>query len=255
MRFRLIALPFLLLAFVTSAVAGEAQQPSGGETSHPNWSGLYIGAHGGYGRSSVNWSFPFDEYYNTNPGQSFSTDPKGAIMGAHLALNYQFDRLVAGVEGSFSNTTLRQDRVGPVTPAFPGDEFKTNINDLATVSGRLGYARDKWLFYAKAGYASADVKLHALSGPPGPGVIATTGARQNGRIVGAGVEYMISPMLILGLEYNSVNLDAKRHSTTSTGTEVGLPVHIDSDDIALRAVVARVSIRLGDDRQELENLK
>jgi hypothetical protein len=30
---------------------------------------------------------------------------------------------------------------------------------LTTVTGRLGYARDRWLAYAKGGWAGADVEL------------------------------------------------------------------------------------------------
>ncbi len=255
MTFRSIALPFLVLSFVHAAAADEMHQPSGSETLPLNWSGFYAGIHGGFGKSSTQWGFPFVEYYNTEPGQSFSIDPKGSFVGGHLMLNRQFGRVVMGVEGAYSNATMRADRLGPVTAAFPEDRFKTSIDNIATISARLGYAFDKWLLYAKGGYASADVAHHALSGPPGEGVEATIEAREGGPTVGAGAEYMITPTIILGLEYQFVKLDTERHSTATTGALVGIPINIDSDDIALHAVTARLSIKLGADNHHLENLK
>ena len=254
MTLRLSALPLALLGFLNAAAAQESRQIAGGDASPARWSGVFAGLHAGYGRSSTNWGFPFFEYYNTAPGESFSIDPKGAFAGGHLLLNRQFGRVVLGAEGAFSKGSFREDRIGPVTVNFPEDRFSVNIDNIATISGRLGYAFDKWLVYAKGGYATAEVSHHALSGPPGEGVEAATEARQNGRIIGGGAEYMIAPMMVLGLEYSFVKLEAARHSTTTTGVTVGLPANIDSDDIALHSVTARLSIKLGE-RPEAGNLK
>jgi hypothetical protein len=60
---------------------------------------------------------------------------------------------------------------------------------------------------------------------------------------------------VLGFEYQFVKLDTERHSTTTTGTDEGLPITIDLDDIELHAVTARVSIQLGADLDEPEILK
>ena len=252
MPLRSTAVPLLLLGFANAAVADEMHQPFG-DASAPNWSGFYAGVHGGFGKSSTNWGFPLLEYYNTAPGQNFSLDPKGSLVGGHLMVNRQFGRIVVGLEGALSNATFRDDRLGPVA-AFPEDQFKTSIDNLATISGRLGYAFDKWLLYAKGGYATAEVAHHALSGPPGEGVEGAIQGRQNGRTVGAGVEYMITPTIVLGLEYQFVKLGDERYATTTGGTFPGVPFTVDADDIALHAVTARLSIKLGD-WHEPESLK
>jgi len=255
MTFRLIAVAFLLLGLAPGAVADETHPPSGDETLAPDWSGLYVGVHGGYGRSSADWRFPFFEYYNLASGDRLSTDPEGALAGGQLLFNYQFGRFVAGVEGAFAGKTISDERVGGVVADYPNDRFTTRIDSLATLSGRLGYAFDHWLLYAKGGYATADVRLDALSGLPGPGVAAATQASQDGRTLGGGIEYMIAPRIVLGLEYQFVQLDAERHSTATTGTDEGLPINIDLEDIELHAVTARVSIQLGAGLDEPESLK
>ena len=43
--------------------------------------------------------------------------------------------------------------------AAPGTTFSSNVSDLLIVAGKLGYAQDRWVAYAKAGYASADFDL------------------------------------------------------------------------------------------------
>jgi outer membrane immunogenic protein len=255
MTVRLIAVAFLLLGLAPGAVADEAHPPSGDEALAPDWSGFSAGVHGGYGRSSADWRFPFFQYYNLAPGEGLSADPKGALAGGHLLFNYQFGRFVAGIEGAFAGKTISDERVGGVVPDYPNDRFTTRIDSLATLSGRLGIAVDDWLLYAKGGYASAEIRLDALSGPPGAGVAAEIEASQEGRSLGGGIEYMIAPRIVLGLEYQFVKLDAERHSTTTTGTVEGLPINIDLDDFDLHAVTARVSIQLGADLDEPESLK
>ena len=37
--------------------------------------------------------------------------------------------------------------------AAPGTTFFSNVSDLLFVAGKLGYAQDRWVAYAKAGYA------------------------------------------------------------------------------------------------------
>jgi outer membrane immunogenic protein len=257
MIFRSIAVPLLLLAISNAALADDVLPPDAAVAAPIDWSGLYVGAHGGAGRSSTNWGFPFTQYYNFGlpPGQSFSTDPDGGLYGGHVLLNLQRGPIVAGLEVSFSGADLTHERIGAVASIYPADRFDTGIDNLTTISARLGFAISNVLLYAKGGYATADVTHAALSGPPGAGVAIDKEAAQNGRIVGGGIEYMLGTRVVLGLEYNFIKLDDERQQTTTTGTQPGLPITIDSDDIALHAVMARVSLRLGAEPQVAEPLK
>lgn len=257
MIFRSIAVPLLMLGMASAAVADEALPPPAADANPLDWSGLYVGVHGGAARSSTDWGFPFTQYYNFGlpAGQSFSTDPDGGLYGGHVLLNLQRGRVVAGLEVSFSGGDLADERIGAVASIYPADRFETGIDNLTTISGRLGFAFRDVLLYAKGGFATADVTHSALSGPPGAGVAAEKEAAQNGRILGGGIEYMLGTRVVLGLEYNFVKLDDERERTTTTGTQPGLPITIDSDDIALHAVMARVSLRLGAEPSVAEPLK
>lgn len=209
----------------------------------PNWTGVYFGPQVGYTWGSATWVFPFNEFYNTAVGQSFSLNPTGATAGAHLGFNYQINSIVAGLEASVNGGSITQKRTGPVVPIFPNDVFETQIDSVATLTARLGYALNKWLLYARGGYATARIALSAVSGNPGAGVIANASATQNGWTAGAGLEYMCAPTIIFGLQYDYTKLNNKQYSTTTTGTLVGLPFHINLQHVNVDTVTARLSIK------------
>ena len=124
MTVRLIATALLLLGFLSAAAADETQPYSGDGLSAPEWSGLYAGVHGGYGRSSADWRFPLFLYYNLAPGEGLSADPKGALAGGHLLFNHQFGRFVAGIEGAFAGKTISDERLGGVVLDYPNDRLR-----------------------------------------------------------------------------------------------------------------------------------
>ena len=119
-----------------------------------NWTGFYVGGHVGYGWgendiTNVNGTPPFPA------GTAVSTDFDGALGGAQIGYNYQFSPMwVAGLEGDFSWSGMSGSALNSsVVPAFVGLRRTTIDSDvqwLATVTGRLGIAANNWLFYAKA---------------------------------------------------------------------------------------------------------
>lgn len=224
--------------------ASAADMPVKGPIAPPpvvyNWAGFYIGGHAGYEWDNTSWGFPSAEYYNTAPGQGFTTRPKGFEAGFHAGYNFQSGPWVYGIEVSYDPTRAKETLVGPVVPIFPNDSFTTKIDNLVTVSGRFGYASGAWLFYGKAGWANAHLGLDALSGVPGPGVTAGASKRLNGGTAGVGIEYMLAPKVILGLEYDWVGFQSASFSST---TSLGGPFNIDSSKVRLNIVTARVSYK------------
>lgn len=91
-----------------------------------NWSGLYVGAHAGYGWGSKEWS-------DVGPFSS-SHDLDGFIGGGQVGYNYQVGQIVFGVEGDLSGT--RADGASQ----FGGATFESRVDWVATLTGRLGYA-------------------------------------------------------------------------------------------------------------------
>ena len=211
------------------------------EAPNFDWAGTYIGLEGGYGAANTNWSFPLTEYYNTAPGQGFATNPSGGIGGAYLGINRQFGQWVAGLEASVAGAGLTQTLVGPVTPTYPLDNLTTRLNDLETVTGRLGFAKQNWLFYGKGGFGTGGVNLSALSGPPGAGVTANVTKRLYGWTLGAGIEFMATANVVLGVEYDYTNLSGARFTGTDSTTG---PFDVDLGNVATSSVLARVSLML-----------
>jgi hypothetical protein len=76
---------------------------------------------------------PLLNFYDTAAGQGFGTNPNGGLFGGHIGINAQVGQwwiIGAEVTGDWAN--LQQTLLGPVTPVFPLDSYKTQLNDLET---------------------------------------------------------------------------------------------------------------------------
>lgn len=206
-----------------------------------DWSGLYLGLHGGYG-----WS-----KQDTGLGSDISVD--GWLAGGHVGLQRQFDRWVFGIEASITGGDLD----GSKTIAGMAD-VKATVSDILTITGRLGYAWRDRLFYVKGGYASADVDLSistfwgAFSGH----------SRVDGWTAGFGFERQITHNVSIGLEYNYIDLGAKSFTFAGSGGPLSSastavdcpppkPVSGSFDPDGLHTVLARVSFRLGSEPEHV----
>jgi outer membrane immunogenic protein len=233
---------------MSAASAGADGTYRGSVVAAPySWSGLYVGVNAGYAWSDTDWVFPPPGNFFGPAGTTFSSDSSGGLVGGHIGVQHQWGNIVAGAEVSYSATWLNDTVVGPV-PVFPNDRFKTEINDLLLVVGRLGYAAHNFLIYGKGGFASSDVELSGRSGAPVAGVTFSESQRLTGWTAGAGVEWMLSRNLILGVEYNYVHLDNEAFDARTGGTVVGLPVLVGVDDVIIQTVMARLSYKFGGDR-------
>ena len=210
----------------------------------PTWSGVYAGFYAGGAWADTGWSFPFVETYNTAPGQHFSTSPQGAIVGMQAGINYQMGVFLVGAEALFAGSNMVETLTGPVTPALPADRLRTEISNLFTATGRVGVVADKLLLYGKGGYANSNVDVKALSGPPVPGITANANRASDGWVVGSGLEYRIGRSLVLGVEYNYVDLSGTRFATTTGGSVPGGPFNVDLGEVRFQTVTARLSILL-----------
>jgi outer membrane immunogenic protein len=207
-----------------------------------SWTGLYLGLHAGGGWGDADWKFPAPGNFFGATGTAFSAEPDGTLIGGHIGYNQQFGAFVAGVEISYSGSSMRDRVTGPVA-AFPQDRFGTEIEDLFTATGRIGYAAQNWLLYAKGGYANAEVEIDGLSGIPVAGVTFDTSNRLAGWTVGGGFDYRLHRNAVLGIEYNYVDLGGDRFTTRTGGTVLNLPFSTDLD-VSAHTVTARFSILL-----------
>jgi len=153
-----------------------------------DWTGVYIGVHGGvgYGRDRIGFVGAVDP--------AVSVHHAGLLGGGQIGYNYQFsNRWVLGVEGDASGANLHGGATCGATTGlsaggFPGGfspffmSCNTKLNWLATVTGRLGYAWDRSLLYLKGGaaFTNENVTVNCVVGPA-----AVLGIRQCNNQVGA----------------------------------------------------------------------
>ena len=155
------------------------------------WTGLYIGAHVGYGWSDLDWQF---ELSPIATGQ----DGSGWLGGGQIGYNLQRGALVFGIEADISSTNIDGGTACP-NAAF---NCSHNVNWLASVRGRLGVAGNdnRTLFYVTAGGAWADMDYKAVSAGGVP--FGTSFSETHfGWVAGGGIEHALSPNLTARVEY------------------------------------------------------
>lgn len=165
-----------------------------------SWTGFYIGGHLGYGwGSSSSRNLPDagnGDAFNGLDG--FNTHPYGWLGGATLGYNWQTDAFVFGFEGDLGYLGI-QDTVRN-SEGFASAEY----GGYGTLTARIGYGQDRWLFYTKGGAAFADIdhRAGAITG----GVVDGTDFTKldevkTGWALGAGVEYAFQPNMSMKIEY------------------------------------------------------
>jgi outer membrane immunogenic protein len=210
----------------------------------PLWTGVYIGTNVGGAWSDPHWQLPFVDVFNTTvAGQGFSLSPSGAIWGGHLGLNYQIHHFLIGAEASYAGNRSRVALTGPF-PATPTDQFSIGATDLFTATGRIGVVafHDQFLFYGKGGYASSLVEARAASSS---GATAKASQRENGWVVGAGLESRMVSNIIFGLEYNYVSLPGDRFSGVTGGAAPPSAFNFDINNLQMHTITARLSVLFG----------
>jgi outer membrane immunogenic protein len=146
---------------------------------------------------------------------------------------------IFGAELSFSGIGLSETATSPFFPAT--DTFTTDIDWLATVEGRIGYSWNRLLVFGKGGWAGGNASLSLVNSATG--VTASTDSFVDGWTIGGGLEYAHWPSVILGIEYDYVNLslsDAASCPLCPAGIVGGAPPSI-TGDATISTVMARAS--------------
>jgi outer membrane immunogenic protein len=187
-----------------------------------NWTGFYVGVHGGGGWNKFSGTDPTDP---TDPGSS--ANGSGAVAGGQIGGNYQIGQVVLGVEGTYAWSDIKVSDGGP----FGGGAGLTVTlkNDyLATVAGRLGYAFDRVLIYGKGGAAFTRDKLNAELTGPFAGT-ATGSFDRTGWVAGAGVEWAFLQNWSVKAEYNFMRFGNVTEQPTTVGNLAASPAVVDLD--------------------------
>ncbi|MBI5112963.1 MAG: autotransporter domain-containing protein [Rhodovulum sp.] len=151
-----------------------------------SWQGLYVGVHAG-----TIWGKTTEDYL---PNVA-SADIKygGALLGGQAGYNFQWGPWVVGLEGDIAWSNAKGSVGNPLFGGqlgfFATDE--TNLAWFATVTGRLGYAWERTLFYVKGGAAMADVTQQTRSNFDGS-IVWSASKIATGWTAGLGAEYALT---------------------------------------------------------------
>lgn len=204
-----------------------------------SWTGFYIGAHLGHAfDGTADYTHQNLNFFG-GPGGVYDNDLSGLLGGGQIGFNWQAGALVFGIEGTWSAADIS----GNTNFVVFANDTRTKVDQLATVSARLGVASGPWLFYGKVGYAGGDVNAEQnfYVAPPGNRTWSAS-EWHHGWVAGIGFEYAATRNISVGLEYNHINLGSETHSGPDSA---GVPAVIDSD-VRLNSLLARVNFRFGD---------
>ena len=181
-----------------------------------NWSGFYIGVMGGYGVS--------DEISASIPGlvgvTVSSSDLSGGFVGGTVGYNWQMpgSQVVFGIEVDAAWSDIKHsENLGL------GITFEDRIEGLGSVTGRLGWAFNTLLLYAKGGFAWGINEISFTNGL----VTFSESNTHTGWTVGGGLEWMFAPNWTLKGEYMYVDLGDANYigNLLPPGINLGATLH------------------------------
>jgi outer membrane immunogenic protein len=159
----------------------------------PGWAGFYIGANlGGYvDDNNIKSTFSEDITYKyskedpVKPAKGYAlysgNNNDTPIGGVHIGYNFQSGNFVYGIEGDA--------------------DFAENIDYLATIRGRLGYAFDSWLLYVTGGGAFISYNnVYDVRQAKGQSWTFSDSHQDTGYVIGGGIEKKITPNISIGVE-------------------------------------------------------
>lgn len=169
-----------------------------------DWSGAYIGAHGGYGWGSI---------HDVNNPAAVEQDIEGAFGGIQAGYNHQFSsNIVLGAEVDVSFGSVEGDYDGRDKNQFNSYYTEDKVETFGTLRARAGFAADRFLPYVTGGLAWGTTE-HML-GCDRARVALTNGCAANGGafetsksdtsfgwVIGAGIEYAITEDWTIRGEY------------------------------------------------------
>jgi outer membrane immunogenic protein len=229
---RLIFSSLALIAFNAALPARAADIPPQVPTARApavylplafNWTGFYIGAHGGWG-----WA----RFRGGSLGTTDTVNGDGALGGGQLGFNYQVGSWVFGGEADMSYADIKHRE------EFFGGFGQAKIDRLTTAAARIGYAFDRTLLYGKFGGAWTREKwdFGLLGGT------ATASENRAGWLAGVGLEHAITNNWSAKIEYNYLDMGTRTVNLATAGGLATTPANV---GLSVQTVKLGVNYRFG----------
>ena len=215
-----------------------------------NWTGFYVGGHAGWGWVRASTTLLTDPSGAFPPGFKFCCDRDGFLGGGQVGFNWQTGNWVFGVEGDWSAAKSHRTVIIN-SPIIPGVTRIATGDDhwFATATGRIGYAQDKWLVYAKGGVAWYNETDGATTtGVPGVGTVISASVRdtRTGWTAGAGLEWALWTNWSAKIEYNFMDFGTEHVTFVSISPPIAVGTFGTADiPTQVHAVKVGINYRFG----------
>ncbi len=167
------------------------------------WTSCYGGLRAGGGVGKSDLTDPVGVVSGTSGFSAANLDISGYMVGGQLGCDYQFTpNWVAGVEWAVTGGDISKTSTIGVPAVALGDTatYKVTTDFLMSATARVGYAWDRWMLYAKGGFAGAGNKYSAFDTAQTYNFQGTE--NRVGWTAGAGVEWALWEDWSVRLEYD-----------------------------------------------------
>jgi outer membrane immunogenic protein len=155
------------------------------------WTGLYLGAHGGYGWTN-----------DSNP------DTSGWVGGVQAGYNLQLGSAVVGVEADYTWGSVEG------SGSFAGLPVSGSIDAMWSIRARLGWVvANSVMLYATAGYGGFDSSLRTVVN----GLNLNSTADFSALVLGGGAEVLVTRNIMLRGEALHFSGDGNGTAAGATG--------------------------------------
>jgi outer membrane immunogenic protein len=218
-------------AFLVAFLAGPtmaADMPLKAPVAPPvavyNWTGIYVGGHGGYAWTDKDWFDPAGNELASYTARDF-------VGGGQIGFNWQTGSWVFGAEAQASWGKIRKGVLwtnpdtdpwtDPDTDPVVGGpvltkRIGTTVEHLGTVAARVGYAFDRVLVFGKGGAAWAhDIYRAFNANGTVEKEIASASDTRWGWMAGGGVEYAFAGNWSAKVEFDYLDFGTERVTLVS----------------------------------------
>ncbi len=201
------------------------------QPAHYDWTGIYLGGlvGGGLLQDTVTATASTLE----PAGAQTRYSPFAVVGGGDIGVNLEMAPWVVGFEGDWLSSAISGSQITTSLVGGTTARATSAPHWYGMATGRVGYAADDLLFYAKAGgaFMRVDYTEDVLTGGAvsSSQIIADT---RTGFTVGGGFEYAMNEALSVKLEYDFLDFGSKNYTfnlTTPAGAAVTAPFSIKSD--------------------------
>jgi outer membrane immunogenic protein len=217
-------------------------------SNETNWTGFYLGVHGGAGWGQLDSTYTDAGSFRNTPWDltiNHTNADIGALGGGQIGYNFQTGGLLMGIEADFGYLGLSQTR-DIVSASFGTNNLalgtKLEGGLLADVTGRLGYVSGPALFYIKGGWAYLDgtASTSGIDALKIKGVKDVSQSSFDGWTIGGGLEYQLNSSWSIKAEYQHYDFGSFDFLPVAADPKVAI-----HNDLALDTVKVGLNYHFG----------